>query len=160
LRETLGQTACHRHRESGDPPIRLTHPRSDLSGRLASPVSLELQRGISDDKVALFEQQLQRRRREHELQGLRWTEIDADALAERLTARLAQVVPEGVSVKCEAGMLWVAGSGVDVARMVSDDQRALEARIALAAEDMLAKASDPILRLALLKLAEVMTLED
>jgi hypothetical protein len=144
---SAGLVSCETS-SAGEPLIRLRDEVYETSpGRTSTLVVLELHRGVSDEKVALYGDQLRQHRREHALAGLAWTGVSADLFTELLAARLAEVVPDTATVSAEGGMLWVAGSGVDVARIVSDGDHTVDERLVLAAETMLEKASESIAEL-------------
>jgi hypothetical protein len=110
-----------------------------------SLVSLELTRGVDEERSEPLAEQLRLRRRELQLQGLTWSNVDVEALAGLLAARLQEVVPDPGRVHVEGGMVWVAGAGIDVAQVVSDrDDESLEQRLIAAGERTLEIASDSL----------------
>jgi hypothetical protein len=105
---------------------------------------LDLQSGVTDEKAGLLGEQLAARRREHQLLGLVWTDLNVDALTELLAARLSDVCPDPQSVRAERGMVWVAGAGIDVAQLAADDEQSVEQRLISLAEQALETASEAL----------------
>ena len=129
----------------GEHRIRLLDEQHEVGpSRRSSLVALDLHSGIDDESVKQLAEEMNIRRRERQLEGLAWTQIDARRLTAMLAERLVAVVPDGVDVKVDDRMIWVAGAGVDVGRLVADDEQSLEQRIIDTAEHMLDTASDAI----------------
>jgi hypothetical protein len=105
-------------------------------------VSLDLHSGVDDASAELFAEQLRARRRELELEGLAWSDIDVSRLTELLAERLTAVVPASVEVRVENLRVWIADAGVDIGELVADSEDSAEDRIALAAGRLLEVASD------------------
>jgi hypothetical protein len=120
---------------------------------------LDLHSRVSDEKAALLDEQLAAHRREHELDGLVWTDVDVDALTELLAARLSDLCPDPQSVRAGGGMAWVAGAGIDVAQLAADDELNVEHRLTSLAEHALfmsyGESEALILELAPIRLAEI-----
>jgi hypothetical protein len=130
---------------NGEHRIRLLDEKHEVGpSRRSSFVALDLYSGIDDESAKQLAEEMKIRRRERQLEGLVWTQIDARRLTAMLAERLIAVVPDGVDVRVDDRMVWVAGSGVDVERSVADDEQSLEQRIIDTAEHMLDTASDAI----------------
>jgi len=78
------------------------------------------------------------------LKGLVWTGVDVDAFCALLAARFEAVVPDGCSVSMRNGLIYVAGAGADIARIVSDGCVGVEERLVEAAERLLEVASESV----------------
>jgi hypothetical protein len=130
---------------SGEHRIRLLDEQHEVGPiRRSSLVSLDLHSGVDHASAELFAKELPVRRRERELEGLAWSEVDAARLTALLAEALASAVPATVEVSVEDRLIWVAGSGVDVGQLVADAEASVEDRILLAAERLLEIASDAI----------------
>jgi len=106
--------------EAGEPQIVLTEERVHNDGPFSGYFTrLELGRGIDPASRERFQQELQVRRRELELDGLDYGAIDVDELTNALAKRLAAVIPDGTDVSVSEGMVFVDGSGIDVAVAVA-----------------------------------------
>ena len=113
-------------------------------GVSSSFVAFELGRGISEEAQARFVAERERRRRQLDLKGLVWTDVDVEALCALLAERLGAVVPEGIRVSVRHGLVFVSGAGTDVARIVSDSEGSVDERLVEAAERLLEVASESI----------------
>jgi hypothetical protein len=130
---------------SGERRLHLTDEARHRSLSYGSSMYvLDLRSGVSDEKAGLLGEQLPARRREHQLHGLVWTELNLDALTALLAARLSEVCPDPESVRAERGMVWVAGAGIDVAQLASDDEQSVERRLISLAEQALETASEAL----------------
>ena len=130
---------------NGEHRIRLLDEQHETGpGRRSSFVALDLHSGVDQAAGELFAEELRARRRELELEGLAWSEVDVSRLTALLGERLAAVVPADVEVRVDQLRVWVAGAGVDVGELVADGKEPVQDRIVLAAERLLEVASEAI----------------
>jgi hypothetical protein len=130
---------------SGEHRIQVLDEQHERSpGRISSLRTFQISSGVSEEAAARFVVERERRRRELELKGLSWTEVDVEAFCALLAERFDSVVADGCSVSVRNGLIYVAGGGVDVARIVADSEVEVEERLVEAAERLLEVASDSI----------------
>ena len=131
--------------QAGEARFRVIAEHAHNDGPFSSFFTrFDLGRGADPDSSMRFQQELQSRRRDYELEGLEYGGVDVEALTRVIAARLAAVVPPGTEVSVSKGMVVVGGSGIDVAMAMSDCERPAEALICELAGRALDIASESI----------------